>query len=218
MRRLLGLGAAATLTACSGPLVGGECLDGYRQVEGKCVASDVPGGSGGSGDDGHAGSGSSSGTGLGSGSGSDSGSGGLDGGGSDATSAGGDPNPSECADGDLACGGVCVDVRTDPYHCGACGNVCASGICVDGHCEGDFAGHVVLCGIEAERSTGVAPTRRIALAAFTAVAAQRARVVLRSSAVRRLLAEVIQTNRNASRTRPPATASKAPMAPTIVVR
>jgi hypothetical protein len=34
------------------------------------------------------------------------------------------------------CGGVCVDTRYDPNHCGACGEACAEGtLCSDGACS-----------------------------------------------------------------------------------
>lgn len=40
-----------------------------------------------------------------------------------------------CAAGQIACGGACVDVQTDPSHCGACGVRCAAGArCVAGSC------------------------------------------------------------------------------------
>ena len=32
------------------------------------------------------------------------------------------------------CGGFCVDLVADPYNCGACGNICASGLCAGGAC------------------------------------------------------------------------------------
>src|SRR5690606_20529818 len=52
----------------------------------------------------------------------------------------------ESPDGRVAyCDGVCVDLVTDPNHCGACGNVCEDdAICVNGECG---------CG-DGERSCG----------------------------------------------------------------
>ncbi len=41
------------------------------------------------------------------------------------------------------CSGTCVDLDTDPRNCGICGNVCPSGVCVDGICQGATPGHVV---------------------------------------------------------------------------
>lgn len=50
-------------------------------------------------------------------------------------------DPICCASGSFApelaqacCGGACVSLRNDPRNCGACGNVCPSGQCVDGLC------------------------------------------------------------------------------------
>jgi hypothetical protein len=38
------------------------------------------------------------------------------------------------------------DLATDPDNCGACGRVCASGICEAGHCLGELSGHIVAIG------------------------------------------------------------------------
>jgi hypothetical protein len=32
-----------------------------------------------------------------------------------------------CATGNIVCGGVCVNPRTNEDHCGSCGNECAAG-------------------------------------------------------------------------------------------
>lgn len=43
--------------------------------------------------------------------------------------------PLECAAGQVACGGACVDTATDPRNCGRCGEVCgASEACLSGAC------------------------------------------------------------------------------------
>ena len=34
----------------------------------------------------------------------------------------------------VMCGGLCADLRSDPYHCGGCGIACASGVCEGGTC------------------------------------------------------------------------------------
>jgi hypothetical protein len=41
-----------------------------------------------------------------------------------------------CPSGEQTCGGVCVDLATDPSHCGSCGNNCTSdaGACIHGAC------------------------------------------------------------------------------------
>src|SRR5688572_4352746 len=46
---------------------------------------------------------------------------------------------SSCDGGGTICGAECVDTRTDPKHCGACGVVCATNApstakCVESHC------------------------------------------------------------------------------------
>ncbi len=42
-----------------------------------------------------------------------------------------------CAAGDVACGGACVDIQSDPNNCGACSTACASGeTCSAGVCTG----------------------------------------------------------------------------------
>ncbi len=45
-----------------------------------------------------------------------------------------------------ACYGTCVDLETDPDHCGSCTHQCASGICTAGHCQGEAWGHIVAIG------------------------------------------------------------------------
>jgi hypothetical protein len=39
-----------------------------------------------------------------------------------------------CPTGQAACNNACIPVLTDPSNCGACGNVCASGECIQGQC------------------------------------------------------------------------------------
>lgn len=48
--------------------------------------------------------------------------------------------PDICAEGLFPCGGVCVDLASDPFHCGGCGVICpdrpnAHPVCVDGACS-----------------------------------------------------------------------------------
>jgi hypothetical protein len=44
--------------------------------------------------------------------------------------------PGGCPPGQTNCGGtgICTDIKTDPNNCGACGNVCTTGICQNGTC------------------------------------------------------------------------------------
>jgi hypothetical protein len=47
-----------------------------------------------------------------------------------------------CDDGECVCrfaftpcGGICVDLRSDPMNCGGCGDACEVGVCDQGNCE-----------------------------------------------------------------------------------
>lgn len=51
-----------------------------------------------------------------------------------------------CEEPTVWCTSACVVLEDDPDHCGACGRRCPTGLCVDGRCLGDPAGHVVLVG------------------------------------------------------------------------
>ncbi len=57
----------------------------------------------------------------------------------------------------VACGGQCVDLQTDPDHCGACFNKCPSGICEMGKCVGGTSGHVVVLCSSYEQSFKTSP-------------------------------------------------------------
>jgi len=46
----------------------------------------------------------------------------------------------------VACDGTCLAVGNDPDNCGMCGNVCLSGICVQGECAGSTPGDIVVIG------------------------------------------------------------------------
>jgi len=160
---------------CDGPLVGGECLDGFDLVDGACASADVdldpssadggsaPAGHGGGAatiGSGAGGSTASSGSGLGGGGSGGETSSGVGGGGSGGeASSGGGGAGLQCDGGEVPCGDSCVDVSTDPIDCGGCGIVCASGICFDGRCVGAYAGHVVLCGFERAALAAIAPSR-----------------------------------------------------------
>lgn len=53
------------------------------------------------------------------------------------------------------CSGKCVDVTSDPGHCGRCFNACASGICADGECIGAASGHeIAICASYEGSSSG----------------------------------------------------------------
>src|SRR5215217_5441850 len=49
--------------------------------------------------------------------------------------AGAAPARQDCAGMGLTdCGGVCVDVSSDPFNCGGCGIACEGGVCEGGGC------------------------------------------------------------------------------------
>jgi hypothetical protein len=52
------------------------------------------------------------------------------------------------------CGTQCVDLLTDPYHCGRCFNVCPTLLCSGGQCVGENPGHAVsICSNYAQVTT-----------------------------------------------------------------
>ncbi|AUX39414.1 uncharacterized protein SOCE26_008050 [Sorangium cellulosum] len=83
------------------------CAEGQGCAEGRCRGGEGGGGEGG---------------------------GGEGGGGEGGEGGGGGPD-SGCEEGETACAGVCADLESSPYHCGACGKACAEGqICEGGEC------------------------------------------------------------------------------------
>ncbi|MBI2391244.1 MAG: VCBS repeat-containing protein [Deltaproteobacteria bacterium] len=47
------------------------------------------------------------------------------------------PAGGSCASPSMVCGGACIDVRSDPRNCGACGKTCDDAlVCVSGRCSG----------------------------------------------------------------------------------
>lgn len=47
----------------------------------------------------------------------------------------GSTTPVPCQAGFTRCGDACVNLRLDPGHCGACGKVCGSEVCINGACR-----------------------------------------------------------------------------------
>jgi hypothetical protein len=124
--RLLAL-AACALAGCDS-LVDNPCASGFALAGGACVERadhEAPDAGPGVAPDGGAGDG-----------------------GQDVTAydAGPGPDALVCTLPAIACNGVCIDVSTDPDNCGACGHVCASGICSAGVCAGELHGHVIAIG------------------------------------------------------------------------
>ena len=148
--------AILAVIACD-PLVGGLCAPGYAPSdEGVCIADHYGAGAGtgaGAGGDaaqGGAGTGASGGSSTG---GSSTGAGGT----------GGDPStgttiPLVCLPGLTRCNRGCVDLETDPDHCGQCSNVCPTGLCADAACLGGGVGHVVVIGMNYTTSTAATRT------------------------------------------------------------
>ncbi len=63
-----------------------------------------------------------------------------------------DAAPS-CAAPLVACGGACVDVRSDPTHCGSCDTTCAEGrVCSQSQCALYCAGGTTQCVVELRQS------------------------------------------------------------------
>ena len=59
----------------------------------------------------------------------------------------GESSGPSCAPGDTACGDACVDVSSDPRHCGGCGNACGEGeVCNLGRCEAGCPEGLIECG------------------------------------------------------------------------
>lgn len=70
-----------------------------------------------------------------SGSGGSGGEAGLGGGGSGGRGGSGGAGGLACDDDQAACGGACVDLRTDPLNCGECGRSCLGAACLAGFCR-----------------------------------------------------------------------------------
>jgi hypothetical protein len=47
--------------------------------------------------------------------------------------------------GETDCGGYCADLLNDEYNCGACHNLCDSGVCTNGSCGAFCFGPGTLC-------------------------------------------------------------------------
>lgn len=55
----------------------------------------------------------------------------------------------ECAEGESACAGICVDTQSNHDHCGGCANVCdASQVCSLGACSDECAAGLSACGAD----------------------------------------------------------------------
>ncbi len=142
---------AAALASCGFELVGGRCEAGYVEERGACIGT--------SGDGANTGASSST------SGGSPSGGAGAAGSGGEAANggSGGAPNGGSGGGGEgglggsgggiscdplTFCAGACVDTMTEPLHCGSCNHACETGLCADGHCQGAFAGHAVVFGVD----------------------------------------------------------------------
>ncbi len=72
----------------------------------------------------------------------------------------------DCPGSLVDCSGVCVDLDVDPLNCGACGNVCPTGLCNGGKCRGARSGHIVAIGHDYVASSAEAPNKTLINAAF----------------------------------------------------
>lgn len=79
-----------------------------------------------------------------------------------------DPPVAAVCEGSLAtCGASCVDLSSNPSHCGACGRVCPSNLCADGACQGSAPGDVVVIGHDyVDTPAGSAQARVLSNAVF----------------------------------------------------
>jgi MYXO-CTERM domain-containing protein len=67
-------------------------------------------------------------------------------GGAGAATTGGAPSAAACQPPLVQCGKSCVDVKSDPLNCGACGTTCAAGqVCSAGLCATDCATGMTQC-------------------------------------------------------------------------
>jgi hypothetical protein len=72
-----------------------------------------------------------------------------------------------CSEPETLCPIGCVDLAVDPRNCGACGDVCPTGLCNGGTCRGANAGHVVVAGHDfVAASPALAVSRVISNAVF----------------------------------------------------
>ncbi|MBN1770197.1 MAG: hypothetical protein JXB32_02955 [Deltaproteobacteria bacterium] len=58
-----------------------------------------------------------------------------------------DDGPAPCPPGRVRCGGECVDLTSNPEHCGGCDLACPAGsVCNEGGCASTCSGVLTLCG------------------------------------------------------------------------
>lgn len=57
-----------------------------------------------------------------------------------------DPSGIVCEPGFASCNDGCVRTDRDARNCGACGRICASNVCIDGECQGETPGDIVVIG------------------------------------------------------------------------
>jgi hypothetical protein len=171
IRPLSLVGTLALLSGCGAlnSLVGGDCPDGLTYDGERCVALDAgtidPNGSdGGHGPDATVDGGGTTDASDGGGGGGDAGNG--DGGSADAdldgSGDGGDADDGSVFSCDpklTLCNAQCVDLQTDPNHCGNCNIQCPTLLCAAGKCQGALDGHIVVIGHDFSGITSMSQRR-----------------------------------------------------------
>ena len=62
-----------------------------------------------------------------------------------------------CEEPTVLCSNRCVDITSDPFHCGRCNNLCPTGLCRNSRCIGDSAGHIVIACFSYEQVQSTSP-------------------------------------------------------------
>ena len=83
-----------------------------------------------------------------------------------------------CSSTTTLCGDSCVDLDSDPQHCGDCPTLCPTGICQAGICVGSSPGHGAAICMSYEQQVNDSPQSRLLGNALFASSAQRVRILV----------------------------------------